>query len=103
MSRCQRECQGFNSLSLLQMKKKKLRISHQQTNPKTLICVECGKPAEYDSPKHYCMRHWALWWNDGMGFTKLELEKEVRNLIRRVRYDLRKKGILYCKTCRSWH
>ena len=42
---------------------------------------------EYVVPNHYCLRHWAEWFERGMYYkTNEEFLRAVRNTMRRIRY-----------------
>jgi hypothetical protein len=35
-------------------------------------CEECDKESTFISPRSLCDNHWAEWWADGVGETRLE-------------------------------
>lgn len=56
-------------------------------------CASCKKEAEFDSPKNYCAKHWAEWWNEDCVFPSEEARKrDTRNMVRRIRYKNRQQN-----------
>lgn len=53
-------------------------------------CISCKKDAEYISPEYYCIQHWMEWWFSDWDMSKEERKREIRNAIRRIRYQDRK-------------